>query len=525
MAVYHNVRVPMPNKTYFRKQNDVQYVYLYTKFYRNAEGKSRNKAVNIGRYDADNDMLVPNDKYYELFGGEVSIEFNDFSSVGYTAVVDKAVKNLELDTILEDDDIINTAAYAIREGSTMSYIDDYMDNHHTFNSGRYLTSQKVSDLFKEIDEHKRNDFFSKWASRICENDAVFYDVTSLSTYSKGIVEAEMGYNRDHDDLKQINVGLFTAKKSKLPVFYDNYNGSLTDKTNLVYVFEKAKRVGLDKLNLIMDGGFFDEKRIQDLSDMKIDFTVGMPSTLDQSKKIIEKYRYDVNSIKNRTRYATHYAMLIDETVYGVNGKVLLGYCGDTREMMMESLKASLAKREKELKEKVIKKYETVIKKKKYTDFFEIIPLENNDYTYKTKEEALEEVSKNYGYFLVFTTADNLSADEVLYYYRAKDADEKMFYCLKNYMDGDRLRTHNQETTDGKMFVLFIGLIIRSYMYNQLDEFKQTKHLTFEKCMRKLENIKAVKTKDGVKLTKALTKEQREMLEIFDIDMEKVLNTI
>jgi len=60
-----------------------------------------------------------------------------------------------------------------------------------------------------------------------------------------------------------------------------------------------------------------------------------------------------------------------------------------------------------------------------------------------------------------------TASDILDYYRAKDVDEKLFAQIKVDMDGSRIRTHSEETTDGKTFVTFIACVIRSYLLNKL----------------------------------------------------------
>ena len=213
----------------------------------------------------------------------------------------------------------------------------------------------------------------------------------------------------------------------------------------------------------------------------------------------------------------------DCEIFGIKGRVLVGLNTITRDLMMSGLKKDIAKRQKELDEGKVKKYETVIKKKRYTDLFKITPLENGGYSYELDNKAIDDYSRNYGYFLVFTTDKKSTANDILYYYRAKDVDEKMFYQLKDYIGMRRLRTHQQKTTEGKIFNLFIALIIRNYIYQKIDEFKRINHLTFNKCIRKLENIQLVTRKNQPpRLSKAVTKQQRELLEIFDLNIEKIL---
>lgn len=545
LALYHSVRVPVPDSKIFRrKQNDSVYIYYYIDFFRKENGNPSNKSKNIGKLDKDSNMLIPNDNYYKYFdhSQDTSIQSNvdqpepvfegDFS-IGYSTVINHIFSDLGVDEILRNNfgyiyrDIISVAAYSIIEGSTMSYIDDYMSYHYDYNNTHILINQRISELFQSITYEQRYGFFADWVEYRRANGCYVYDVTSISTYSNGIVQAEFGYNRDHDDLKQINIGLFSDVNTKLPVYYENYNGSLTDKANLIPVLENAKSVGIDNVHVIMDGGFFDEKRIKELDSSGLTFTVGMPSSLDKSKDLLKEHRNEIHTLENlMVSYDGNYAKMYDAEIYGIKGRVMIGLNTTTQELMLTTLKNDILKREKELRDKKYKKYSTVIKKTRYTDLFDIFEDEEQGYTYHEKTKENQEKASNYGYFLVFTTDKEASAEDILYYYREKDIDEKMFYQLKNYMEFKRMRTHNQQTTDGKIFTLFIGLIARNYMQQKLQEYMNNNHLTLEKCIKKLEDIKIIKIKNqSPRLIKALTKQQKELLDIFGVDINKTLEKI
>ena len=71
-----------------------------------------------------------------------------------------------------------------------------------------------------------------------------------------------GYNRDKEDLPQVNLGMFSSIKSKKPLYYSMYNGSLNDSTQLPYVINDAKRLGISTRNVCtFDRGFFSQKGI------------------------------------------------------------------------------------------------------------------------------------------------------------------------------------------------------------------------------------------------------------------------
>lgn len=82
-----------------------------------------------------------------------------------------------------------------------------------------------------------------------------------------------------------------------------------------------------------------------------------------------------------------------------------------------------------------------------------------------------------------TTDFRKTSGEILDIYRMKDVVEKCFDTLKNEIDMKRLRVHSSETIDGKMFVAFIGLILRSHLHRVLMDYTLAKNLSIDKVLR------------------------------------------
>ena len=115
--------------------------------------------------------------------------------------------------------------------------------------------------------------------------------------------------------------------------------------------------------------------------------------------------------------------------------------------------------------------------------------------------------RNKGFFLLFSTDMTSSPTDILYYYRAKDADEKLFAQIKTGMDCDRMRTHNEDTTDGKVFVTFIACIIRSHLLDKLSQIIRDDSTSLKKVFNQQSNIIIISNKGEYRFTKALTKKQ------------------
>jgi transposase len=86
-----------------------------------------------------------------------------------------------------------------------------------------------------------------------------------------------------------------------------------------------------------------------------------------------------------------------------------------------------------------------------------------------------------------------------------------------------LRIHLNKTTDGKVFVGFLALILRCYLMKKVKGNKDTKSLTLEKVLLELRKIKTVTLADLSKVIMPLTKLQKIILSAIDVPAEGMEN--
>lgn len=526
MAVINNSLVDVPDdvgihvKTAGAKSE--KYVYKYIKYFRNSDGKPRNKAKAIGKLDSITGKMFPNNNYFELYHVEPSLPDVLVWDYGYSYLVLKSCRDIGLIKCLTRAfgeqramDIVVMAAYIIREGGAMDGIDDWQQRNYFPNYTRLLTSQSTSKIFASLTASQLNKFFISWVGTTIGEGSVCYDVTSISSYAREMSSVERGYNRDGEDLAQFNLGLFCDELSKIPLYYNRYNGSLTDKTNLSFVLANAKDVGIKRVKMILDGGFWDENCFVSLHDFCDAFTVGMPLYLKDSQHVlaecgdgIEKYANELNRPHTNT-----YCVATDMDLDGVAGKALLYFDSLNHVHLCNELSEHINRLKSELA--ALKRYPKS-KLKRYAPYFTISKHENgNGFDYAVDVEKVEKLRNSKGYFLIFTTDMDSPPEDILYHYRAKDAAEKMFAQIKCDMEGNRIRTHNEQTTDGKTFVTFIACIIRSYLLNSLNQYLTNNSTSMKKVFNMLSNITIISNSKGFRFTKALTKKQKEMLKAFD----------
>ena len=95
---------------------------------------------------------------------------------------------------------------------------------------RCRNSTDISGLYERIGRNQKamEQFTADWIEHMQPIHGIYYDITSFSSYSTGIDYVKWGYNRDKEELPQINMGMVCCQSSGLPFFYKLFPGSIVD---------------------------------------------------------------------------------------------------------------------------------------------------------------------------------------------------------------------------------------------------------------------------------------------------------
>jgi transposase len=532
--------VSMPGKkvTFKKGANGAVYVYRTLRAYRNKRGQPTSDEVAIGKKDPATGMLVPNRTYFELYHGKIaagaiappgkttpSSSACRAASYGNSYALMEVAQSIELRKILEKcfpdrwERILAAAFYMVCCGNVMMYIEDWFDETDV-PFAEPMDDQECSHLFASISCGDRAGFFNEWTRLRSESEYIAYDVTSISTWSKGIDIAEWGHNRDDEKLPQVNLGMFYGAESCLPVFYHVYNGSVPDKCHLSFMMEHAGKHGITSARFVIDRGFVTEQNLKFLAGKKHLFVTAFPGNLLEYDRIIEERKSEVRKAANWIAAHRLYGLGIDAGMHGIDLKAHVYYDSEKQALDEKELYSCVERLEAEL-EKIGKSAGV---SKKYSDFFSVVSRKSGEFSYRRDLDKIDERLGRAGYFILLSNDAGLDSGRALDIYRRKDVIEKSFDQLKNGLDFKRLRTHVNETTDGKLFVGFIALILRSCLLGRLKASPDTKTMVLEKALIELRKIRAITHEDSSRLLPPLTKRQKAVLKALAVSPENMAGT-
>jgi transposase len=427
-------------------------------------------------------------------------------------------------------EILALAYYEIMEGAVL-YLFPYWLDEHYLPRVKKLYSPTISTLCDELgrSQEKRHLFNKEWINRLKPIKGIYYDITSISSYSTNIDFIEWGYNRDQESLPQLNMGVVFSQTHELPIYYQIYPGSIVDVTTLKNCIAYLNAFHLKNILVVLDRGFFSKTNIAELNKEAnaITFIQPLPFRLKSVKALIRKNKKHLKGApcafkyNQEVLYYLREKLVVDDISFDThmyfNEKAevdqrhqlllrLLDIEQKFENKKFETLKAYLRYKNENISEK----YRPYFKWNKKTLFIE----KNN--------KKLRSALMSMGFFLLMTNEQLLEKSVVLEYYRRKDSIEKIFDTVKNEMDGDRLRAHDNYINDGRLFINFLSLIIHTEIANIMRKKKLFEKYSLKELCLELKKIKITTIENQDPIVSELTKKHKTILEHFEIKQEDLL---
>ncbi len=502
------------------------YLYRVEAYWDKEKHQARQRRIYIGPKDKKTKLPIRKTKGVHL----VSKSYGHIFFLRYLA------KELGLFQILKSvfpdkfEQILSLAFYEITEASPL-YLFEYWQQDSFLPEIKLMDSHACSSLCEDIGKQEtlRLDFFKQWVANVKPIDAVYYDITSISSYSTNINFVEWGYNRDKENLPQINMGVLCNQQNGVPLYYNIFPGSIVDVSTLHNNLHFLQAFGLNNILMIMDRGFFSTSNVTEMNhpEKKIRFIQPLPLSLKKVKELISQSKKTISNPENAFQYNEE--ILYSKPVQITIGKSLFDghlFFNEKAELdQKQFFLSALLEIETEIKEQ---NFNTQKDAKKYIESSILIKYQAyyrwNSKTKKIEKniKAINQYFSHLGCYLMITNNDKvLEKVEMLNYYRNKDRVEKLFDLVKNEMDGNRLRAHNDFTNHGRLFIRFVALILASYLNKVMSDKKLFKAFSMKELLADLKKIKHFQLYNTTPFITEISKKHKIIFEAFNIPVEKL----
>lgn len=521
------------------KQKVGDKVYLYESVsYRNENGKPRNKRIIIGKIDTSTGNPIYKPEYLarmaeagtpiEILATNTQFSVEDIrrshiKEYGAFYLFKNIAEMVGLSSSLKNampkywQEIFMLACYLVSSGDPFMYCDEWIRSTSCFTVGN-MSSQRISELLIAVTPDMRESFYQAWCRYRSEQEYLALDITSASSYSKLIEDVEWGYNRDKEQLAQINICMLMGEKSRLPIYQTIYSGSLKDVSTLKTTLSKMTSILDGKSTLVvMDKGFYSTRNINTMLDdpSHIRFIIAVPFTAGFARKQVESERKDIDCLQNMiVSGSTSIRGVTKLRSWNNNHKIYTHVYFNAIKAMnqREELYAHVTV----LKERAETNPAIAMQKEEYTKYLLIRKSEKSPsgYTINIREDVVSKELENAGWMVIISN-DIANTKDAISIYREKDVVEKGFLRLKNSLDLGRLRVHKAESMQNRVFIGFIALILLSYIHAVMSDKDLYRQMTMKKLILTLAKLR-VQEINGHRILFPLTKEQKEIFKAFNI---------
>lgn len=393
--------------------------------------------------------------------------------------------------------LLSIAYYLILEDKNPLYRFSKWARLHRHPYGDNISSQRSSELFAAVTEEAKEKFFILQGKRRIEKEFWAYDTTSISSYSELLKEVKYGHNKDQVPLPQINIAILFGENSNLPFYYRKLPGNISDAKTVKNLLADMHFLGYDKINLVMDRGFYSEENLNALYHDHQKFLIGVKLSLKFVGAEVEKVS---DSIRNLEHYSQKYDLYACTVPIKWAYSQKRPYKGDSitgeRRMYLHiyynALKAvdddrTFNRRILSLRDELLQGKRKADHEKQYSAYFDIKETPKRGIQVSIKQDALAKAKKFYGFFALVSNEvkEPVLALEI---YRNKDLIEKNFGNLKERLNFRRTLVSSEESLEGKIFVEFLALIYLAYIKKQMQDKDLFKKYTMHELLDEFDVI-------------------------------------
>ena len=546
--MYLDLSVPIPDKHVVRITiKGIAYIYLErSREYDQGRKYNSAKRTCIGKQDGtDCSLMHPNQNFLLCFPGyEFPEERSAFTRssclrIGSFLVLDRIAQSLGIPEMIhrilgvrDGGLFMDFAAYSIiTEDNAAQYYPDYAYSHALFTQDMAIFSDtKISSLLQDMPEDTSSRFLNEWNRKHDHRQRIYisYDSTNKNSQAGELELVEFGHPEDDRGLPVFGYAIAYDRTNGIPLFYEQYPGSIVDISQLEFMLGKASAYGYANATFILDRGYFSKSNIRAMEEKNYNFIIMVKGMHELVNSIMDGKKGSFeNARDNYIRSHSLYGTTVERRLYEDDRKprYIHLYYSVQREAEEDSI---LEKRLNTMKDCMDK-----LRGTSYTlgpgfrKYFNLTYDSKGTFLmYEERKDVIEQELGYCGYFCI-VTSEKMSAKDALETYKSRDENEKLFRGDKSYLGDKSMRVCTDERTSSKILIEFVALLIRCRLYTYIkdafrNESSKPNYATVPAAIRELEKMEMSRGYDGVyRLDHAVTRRQKDILKCFGMDADMV----
>jgi hypothetical protein len=344
---------------------------------------------------------------------------------------------------------------------------------------RPLTSADITYLTQGITERHRMDLFRLRAARTKDGDLCAVDSTTRSAYGSSLADIKWGKNKERLPLEQTTEMVVYDLNTHMPIYYRTFPGNIPDSRSVETILLDLRHAGFPLLVLITDRGYESvrnmERYILDGQPLIMWVKVRQKMVLDRIRAFgsfahsPEGMEVDEDSRIYYRQYDIDYRVEVRPGVEKDADRLRLNLYFDPvrRSEELTSLDVAVKRQRaalEEIRQGGLAMDDDESIRKNYPYF--TVNIKGDDRTlvsYELNTKKVEEARLSSGFYANVTHKLDLNPMQALDAYSLRDEQEKLFEQQKGPLGCDRQRSWSEDGKNGRLFIMFVALIMSSYL--------------------------------------------------------------
>jgi len=317
------------------------------------------------------------------------------------------------------------------------------------------------------------------AARMAKEELCAVDSTSRSAYGDSLADIQWGNNKELLPLEQTTDVVVYSLSSHITAYYRTFPGNMLDSRGIGVILKDLEHAGFEDLVLITDRGYDTlrnlEKYILRGQSMVMCAKTGQRDVakaihgLGEFGARPEGMTVDPDARIYHIQYEIDYVVESIGQAVKTSDRLKLNLYFDPirRGLELMELDITLSLQEaalRELLENNTTLDDDAMIRREYS-YYKISydPATRVITSFEPNEKKNGKARSLSGFFAIMTHGLDFDAMKAFHTYRLRDEQEKYFQQMKDQMVSDRQRNWSEEGKTGRLFILFVSLILSSYV--------------------------------------------------------------
>ena len=428
------------------------------------------------------------------------------------------------------DAILTMAMYQVSNGGSFNRMAHWQKIEKTpFRTP--LTAQLITHITQKVTEANRMDLFHMRMARVKDGDLCALDSTSRSAYGSSLADIMWGNNKEHLPLRQTTDVIVYELTTHMPIYYRTFPGNIPDSRSVGIILKDLADAGMPKVVLITDRGYESVRNLETYilngQPMIMWVKVRQAMVLSRIRQMgafshcPDGMEVDEDRQVYYRQYDLDYKVDVRKGCTKDADRLKLNIYFDPvrRSEQLMGLDIDIRRQRRALEEACAEAYpmdDDATLKRLYPYFIlDVDKASRVIKSFKLNEKKVEEMRLTSGFSACVTHAVDYTAMKASESYALRDEQEKDFGLQKGPLGSDRQRCWSEDGKNGRLFVLFVAMILGSYVRHirQTTELKKM-FCSYSELLDEMRPIRCIEHAGRAKRITPFVGKQLEICRVF-----------